>query len=95
MVKLGLLRCCRLQWGPSTAARAGIEQARGLSTATRTDLGSVCLGNCTFGKLQLGKITLGSCRLGKGHWESTENSLNHFKINQFRFEYIFELYGIL
>ena len=60
-VRIGPQRRRRLQWeralrlgwerGPSAVARTGART----SAATRTDVGSCCLGNCTFGKLPLRK----------------------------------------
>ena len=67
-VRFDLLRRqgLRLGWarGPNTATSTG----SGPSAGARTDLGSVPLGNCTFGKLPLGKIPSGSCL-----WESTKH----------------------
>jgi len=39
--------------GQNTAARM---DKGGESAAARTDFGSCCLGNCTFGKLRLKKV---------------------------------------
>ena len=77
-VRLGLLRCSRLQWGSRAAAKMGqgpsteVRTGQGPSAVTKTCLGSHRIGNCTAGKFPLGKLPIGSCHLGKSHWESTQ-----------------------
>ena len=77
MVRLDLLRC---RTGCKGGQALWLEQARGPSSAARTDLGRWRLGNCTAGKLLVGKISLGSRRLGKAFGKNLTSHISYYSI---------------